>query len=240
MVSKKSGHLYEKRLILKIIKVSCWARQTTLKGGVGLQGGVGAAKLPALACSRRFSVQCLCQQGTARGGNCSCQVTGQAALQRHVISRRSSMPSLCCFPAPLTFGCCGLLQETGRDPVTSEALGEDDLLELTSSQGVKPRPTPATSIPGLLSLFQNVRRGCNVAHTYHFERLARSRSSVPEQESPRAQHRPVTSAGGRLARTPPALSRPAAWPWHLIAHPFYLPTSPASCVCGAGVGCVHA
>jgi hypothetical protein len=48
------------------------------------------------------------------------------------------------------------VQETGRDPVTSEALGEDDLLELTSSQAVKPRPTPATSIPGLLSLFQNV------------------------------------------------------------------------------------
>lgn len=48
-----------------------------------------------------------------------------------------------------------IIKETGRDPVTSEALGEDDLLELTSSQGVKPRPTPATSIPGLLSLFQN-------------------------------------------------------------------------------------
>jgi hypothetical protein len=71
--------------------------------------------------------------------------------------------------------------------VTSEALGEDDLLELTSSQGVKPRPTPATSIPGLLSLFQNVRRGCNVAHTYHFERLARSRSSKqPQQQRARA------------------------------------------------------
>ena len=49
-----------------------------------------------------------------------------------------------------------LPQETGRDPVTSEALSEDDLLELTTSQVVKPRPTPATSIPGLLSLFQNV------------------------------------------------------------------------------------
>ncbi|EFN51555.1 hypothetical protein CHLNCDRAFT_140025 [Chlorella variabilis] len=48
-----------------------------------------------------------------------------------------------------------VIKETGRDPVTSEALGEDDLLELTSSQAVKPRPTPATSIPGLLSLFQN-------------------------------------------------------------------------------------
>ncbi|KAL4431421.1 hypothetical protein ABPG75_006677 [Micractinium tetrahymenae] len=48
-----------------------------------------------------------------------------------------------------------VIKETGRDPVTSEALGEDDLLELTTSQAVKPRPTPATSIPGLLSLFQN-------------------------------------------------------------------------------------
>ena len=27
-------------------------------------------------------------------------------------------------------------------------------------QGVKPRPTPATSIPGLLSLFQNVSSSC--------------------------------------------------------------------------------
>lgn len=48
-----------------------------------------------------------------------------------------------------------VIQETGRDPVTSDVLGEDDLVELTTSQTVKPRPTPATSIPGLLSLFQN-------------------------------------------------------------------------------------
>jgi pre-mRNA-processing factor 19 len=48
-----------------------------------------------------------------------------------------------------------VIKETGRDPITSEVLEEDDLLELTSAQGVKPRPTPATSIPGLLSLFQN-------------------------------------------------------------------------------------
>jgi len=62
-----------------------------------------------------------------------------------------------CLPTCLALPAC--LQETGRDPVTSEALSEDDLLELSTSQAVKPRPTPATSIPGLLSLFQNVSRG---------------------------------------------------------------------------------
>lgn len=47
------------------------------------------------------------------------------------------------------------LQETGRCPVTDEPLEQDDLLPLSTSKAIKPRPTPATSIPGLLSLFQN-------------------------------------------------------------------------------------
>eukprot|EP00887_Chlorella_sp_A99_P008229 scaffold12.g8229.t1 len=47
------------------------------------------------------------------------------------------------------------VQETGRDPVTNEPLEVDELVELAASTAAKPRPTPATSIPGLLTLFQN-------------------------------------------------------------------------------------
>jgi pre-mRNA-processing factor 19 len=39
--------------------------------------------------------------------------------------------------------------------VTDEPLDADDLVAVSSSAAVKPRPTAATSIPGLLSLFQN-------------------------------------------------------------------------------------
>lgn len=47
------------------------------------------------------------------------------------------------------------IQETGQSPITGETLSIDDLLPIKSDQAVKPRPSPATSIPGLLSLFQN-------------------------------------------------------------------------------------
>lgn len=47
------------------------------------------------------------------------------------------------------------VKETGKCPVTGEALGEDDLLDLNSSKTVKPRPSPATSIPGLLGMFHD-------------------------------------------------------------------------------------
>ena len=48
-------------------------------------------------------------------------------------------------------------QETGRCPVTDQQLEKDDLISLapTTTTTLKPRPTPATSIPGLLSLLQN-------------------------------------------------------------------------------------
>ncbi|GAB4816362.1 hypothetical protein N2152v2_003408 [Parachlorella kessleri] len=48
-----------------------------------------------------------------------------------------------------------IIKETGRCPVTNEPLELDDLVPLKTNKAVKPRPTPATSIPGLLSLFQN-------------------------------------------------------------------------------------
>ena len=47
------------------------------------------------------------------------------------------------------------IASTGKCPVTGEALGADDLLPLKVSSTVKPRPVAATSIPGMLTLFQN-------------------------------------------------------------------------------------
>jgi len=43
----------------------------------------------------------------------------------------------------------------GLCPVTHEPLSQDDLIELKVNKVVKPRPTRATSIPGLLQIFQN-------------------------------------------------------------------------------------
>eukprot|EP00898_Chlorokybus_atmophyticus_P008651 jgi/Chlat1/8788/Chrsp90S08134 len=47
------------------------------------------------------------------------------------------------------------IEEHGKCPVTDEPLSKDDLLSLKTNKAVKPRPVSATSIPGLLSLFQN-------------------------------------------------------------------------------------
>ena len=49
------------------------------------------------------------------------------------------------------------MQETGNDPITQEPLDLDDLIPVKTNKAVKPRPAPATSIPGLLGLFHNVR-----------------------------------------------------------------------------------
>lgn len=43
----------------------------------------------------------------------------------------------------------------GTDPVTGEDLTTDDLVELRSTHIAKPRPPTHTSIPSLLSIFQN-------------------------------------------------------------------------------------
>ncbi len=47
------------------------------------------------------------------------------------------------------------IAENGKDPVTGEELGNDDLIDLQSSRIVRPRPPTLTSIPSLLSTFQN-------------------------------------------------------------------------------------
>lgn len=47
------------------------------------------------------------------------------------------------------------ISENGTDPVTGEELTVEDLVELKSSRTVRPRPPTLTSIPSLLSIFQN-------------------------------------------------------------------------------------
>jgi pre-mRNA-processing factor 19 len=47
------------------------------------------------------------------------------------------------------------IDNTGKCPVTGEALSKADLQDVKTSSSVKPRPVMATSIPGMLSLFQN-------------------------------------------------------------------------------------
>jgi pre-mRNA-processing factor 19 len=47
------------------------------------------------------------------------------------------------------------VKETGKCPVTNELMSLDDLMPLKANKTVKPRPSPATSIPGLLGLFHD-------------------------------------------------------------------------------------
>ncbi|KAJ6261916.1 hypothetical protein Dda_2715 [Drechslerella dactyloides] len=47
------------------------------------------------------------------------------------------------------------IQENGKDPVTGEELTLDDLIDLKTDRTVRPRPPTITSIPSLLSVFQN-------------------------------------------------------------------------------------
>lgn len=47
------------------------------------------------------------------------------------------------------------IAENARDPVNGEELSVDDLVELKTARTVKPRPPALTSIPSLLSTFQN-------------------------------------------------------------------------------------
>jgi pre-mRNA-processing factor 19 len=47
------------------------------------------------------------------------------------------------------------IAENGKDPVTNEELTVDDLIAVKTSRIVRPRPPTLTSIPSLLSTFQN-------------------------------------------------------------------------------------
>jgi hypothetical protein len=47
------------------------------------------------------------------------------------------------------------ISEHGKDPVTGDELSVDDLIEIKTTRVVRPRPPALTSIPALLSAFQN-------------------------------------------------------------------------------------
>lgn len=47
------------------------------------------------------------------------------------------------------------IENEGKCPATGGDLTKEDLIAVVSNKAVAPRPVAATSIPGLLSLFQN-------------------------------------------------------------------------------------
>lgn len=47
------------------------------------------------------------------------------------------------------------IESSGKCPITNEPLSKDDLIPVKCNTTVKPRPPSATSIPGMLQLFQN-------------------------------------------------------------------------------------
>jgi len=47
------------------------------------------------------------------------------------------------------------LESNNKDPVSDGVLTLDDLIPLKVNKSIKPRPTAATSVPGMLQLFQN-------------------------------------------------------------------------------------
>lgn len=47
------------------------------------------------------------------------------------------------------------IEENGKDPITGDELDLEDLLPIKSARVVRPRPATLTSIPALLSTFQN-------------------------------------------------------------------------------------
>ncbi|KAI1402896.1 Prp19-domain-containing protein [Hypoxylon fuscum] len=70
------------------------------------------------------------------------------------------------------------IEENGKDPVSGEDLGIDDLLPIKSSRIVRPRPPTLTSIPALLSTFQNEWDSLAL-ETYNLrEQLARTREEL--------------------------------------------------------------
>ncbi|KAI4863946.1 Prp19-domain-containing protein [Hypoxylon rubiginosum] len=70
------------------------------------------------------------------------------------------------------------IEENGKDPVSGEDLTLDDLLPIKSSRIVRPRPPTLTSIPALLSTFQN-EWDTLALETYNLrEQLARTREEL--------------------------------------------------------------
>jgi len=70
------------------------------------------------------------------------------------------------------------VEENGKDPVSGEELDLEDLLPIRSARTVRPRPPTLTSIPALLSQFQNEWDSLAI-ETYNLrEQLARTREEL--------------------------------------------------------------
>ncbi|KAI0399156.1 WD40-repeat-containing domain protein [Xylaria palmicola] len=70
------------------------------------------------------------------------------------------------------------IEEHGKDPVSGEDLTLDDLLPIKSARVVRPRPPALTSIPALLSTFQN-EWDALALETYNLnQQLARTREEL--------------------------------------------------------------
>lgn len=70
------------------------------------------------------------------------------------------------------------IEENGKDPVSGEELDLEDLLPIKSARIVRPRPPTLTSIPALLSQFQNEWDSLAI-ETYNLrEQLARTREEL--------------------------------------------------------------
>mmetsp|Transcript_2602 Transcript_2602/g.4424 ORF Transcript_2602/g.4424 Transcript_2602/m.4424 type:complete len:504 (+) Transcript_2602:171-1682(+) len=76
-----------------------------------------------------------------------CSITGQVPEQP-VVSTKSGLV----FERRLVEK---FLREKSTCPITGEPLSVDDLLPLKTNKAIKPRTAPATSIPGLLSIFHD-------------------------------------------------------------------------------------
>lgn len=70
------------------------------------------------------------------------------------------------------------INEHGTEPNTGESLQPEDILVITSSRIVRPRPPTLTSIPALLATFQN-EWDALALETYNLkEQLARTREEL--------------------------------------------------------------
>lgn len=70
------------------------------------------------------------------------------------------------------------IEENGKDPVSGEELDVEELLPIKSARIVRPRPPTLTSIPALLSQFQNEWDSLAI-ETYNLrEQLARTREEL--------------------------------------------------------------
>ncbi|KAI2615239.1 Prp19-domain-containing protein [Hypoxylon sp. NC1633] len=70
------------------------------------------------------------------------------------------------------------IEENGKDPVSGEDLTIDDLLPIKSARVVRPRPPTLTSIPALLSTFQNEWDALALETFNLREQLARTREEL--------------------------------------------------------------